>query len=463
MQQEVPIRLSSTESPQTKGTYVVGEIKQIIEKGPKDDLRLLNTRITNQEQAFATAYEKQIRERDTTAWEKTQQELTTWVKSERGRRTLLELTQNCAELVADVSHNGPPGHDTAHLLKDLYSALIAIREERLQDSWLIATFIPSLMHDFGKKLEYRIHGHHISGVEATDHANISSYYLNKLLEQYPEIPQALKDQMRYAVLVHTKGTSEETMAQLVQRADREQLVGAEGVRRMFIADAALGTAKVKTKHNPQRKTQLPLPGKSDDTDLFHHIEFYMRNLYPNIGKNGENRASTLKAESGIFLWLASTDSIRQQIFAPELEAYEGQKIIAENEKGEVKFKKPLLESIWKLIQQRAEEEGRIAMELYGDLSLSELLSRFIGRKNTNLEWEENGRKKNVIADLTTQANALSRAEQERLRIGLAFALRKINAQEDDMRVTSWKMYENPNSSPLEKHMAKLILQRYANG
>lgn len=441
---------------------VVGTIKRLIRSEVITEFTTLNQAIGTEATQFRDIFDKSIANRDESKWAQEQDRLDAWTVSDEGRSTMSHLVGACVDLVSDDSYNGPPAHDKSHYLKDLHSGLVATREDKYRPWQKEAAAIGSLMHDFGKMLEVPLTGKHATGVVATDHANISYFLVNRLIKSYGNMPQGLEDQILYAIVTHQQGTSKETVAQLVQRADREHLVGAEGVRRMFIADAGLEGRKLHTDIRSDRRIELSLPAKPEDDSLFHHIEFYMRNLYPQIGSCGSIRAEDLKAEAGIFLWMASPEAVRKQIFSPEFERDELLTSGRQYVQGENKFKKVLDTQTWGKIKTGPTENDQREMEKYKSTPLPELLKLFIARKNTNLTWktEQAAAPEDVLANLNKQVVALSKEESTKLHDGLRFALVRIERQEREMINDAQGIVNTSPKGSTESQIANLILTRY---
>jgi hypothetical protein len=439
---------------------VVSEIKRLINYQEETDFQALNSEITKRAKDFKQNFEASLASPDPSKHE--EEQLDHWVESDVGKKTLSSLVSACVDLVGDDSYNGPPAHDRAHCLKDLYSGLIAIQEDPYRPYEKIGATIGSLMHDFGKTLEVPLTGKHSTGVVATDHANIGFFLADQLTKSVGGMPKGLEDQILYSIITHQEGKSKEVTAQLVQRADREQLVGAEGVRRMFISDAGLEHRQIDTKINPIRNSELALPAKPDDTDLFHHIEFYIRNLYPQIGSQGSNRAENLKAEAGIFLWIASPDEIRQQIFAPEIARDAAEQNGQEYVQGANKFKKILNPETWKKIKNGPKQENLDEIESLKSVPLNKLLEQFISRKNTNLSWQtkKDSEPENVLENLQNQIGNLSEEKKQLLHAGLSYALVRVNRHEEEMVQGASNMANRTVAHSAENEIANLILSKY---
>jgi hypothetical protein len=272
-----------------------------------------------------------------------------WFESPLGQQTMHALTAACIRLVKETISIGHPGHDRRHIcLKDPLSALRCATEEGLND-WRQIFLLGALLHDVGRLPEPRIQSMPMGGVRGEDHAFLSFEIVRLLLEAFPEIPQELRDALLYSIVVHQRGHGRENFgAQLVQRADREQLIGAEFIARAISAGVGLGGFHIKIPTDSRRAVGLELPGTPQHCDLAHHLEFYARNLYPSVGLHAEQHSNAGKVVSGTFLKLAGGTEHHEQLFAPELARDRGVSI----QLG--RFKSPLTVPCWRAIAEPLE-------------------------------------------------------------------------------------------------------------
>ena len=133
--------------------------------------------------------------------------------------------------------------------------------------------------------------------------------------------------------------------QAVQRGDREQLVGPEVLHRFIACNVAFRVMSFDIPARSSWADNLALPGTTEERFIAHKIEFYMRNLYFNIGVRGEERSEELKVISAVFLWLAASDEARTVIFAPELTRAPSTASSIGN------YKRPLKIETWNKMQQ----------------------------------------------------------------------------------------------------------------
>jgi hypothetical protein len=270
-----------------------------------------------------------------------------WVtqdESENGPNHLGKVADAYASLWEAITWGGLPGHDKRHLQEDLKAGLqfrFDVMNNGGGDNYQKLSLLGSWMHDIGRLVEERINQTPTGGEKGTDHGMMSFVVAKDILDHFTDIPQELRDHISHSVLRHQTWPNDEfkqknpvgyslimdePLPRSVMGSDRLQLAGPEGILRMWGFD--LGQSKEKTHPtaaiNPEKKKSLASP--PPNTDLSHHMEFYMRNLLPVDVPGSPDKANELvkaraqrhKAITGTYLWLSSTDEIRDQIFAPEL-------------------------------------------------------------------------------------------------------------------------------------------------
>lgn len=272
------------------------------------------------------------------------------------QQALSDLTSLTIQVLERISIGGTPGHDRRHfLIKDPLDGLAYTLEDNLE-GYKRTHILPTLLHDVGQIPMAWITAEQPSGVLGADHAQVGFMLAKKIYDLFSDgIPQELRDQHLYAILTHQVAKGElvdnNFLAQAVQRADREQLIGAEAALRFIAFDTHFTGCSFSALYTEeeawQLSKQLPLPGTAEDKILFHHIEFYMRNLFRQHGSRGEERASQRKAISAMFLYLAATDDARQVIFAPEFARASGVPL-QDQHWSKSKF---VPENVWAAIQQ----------------------------------------------------------------------------------------------------------------
>lgn len=379
-----------------------------------------------------------------------------WLESSEGREKSEAIADRGLQFVSTNIGLGHPGHDRRHvLLKDPISGLRLALEEELSPCRALF-IIPSLLHDVGRLYEPMLFGTPQSGVRGLDHAAlgflITAHVLGDDLRTEsgdPALSHALallRNEILNAVLDHQSGNSRSSfIAQAVQRSDREQLVGYEMLHRSFSFDVGFYGLQVRGVKLPERRHTLALPGAADDTHLFHHIEFYMRNLFPNVGKRAELHVEKGKIESGRFLWLAASPEMRAQIFAPEL--------AGEQERVRMKgtYKEPLKPHVWEAIRDFSTDRQLVELnEFRGMRSLRELARQFVHpphASRTDLRGSESWPR------IDAALNLLTPLEKRRMGDALSYGLLLArNVARDDRRIVDEAVarFSSRPASPLLK-------------
>lgn len=283
-------------------------------------------------------------------------ELNAWCASPEGRATLAALTDSITQTLANVTHRGHIGHDERHILiKDPLASLELCLEEGWQDHRTIVV-LGALLHDVGRLPEPMLEGTPLGGVLGTEHPKMSFLLTRMLLEDFPQLPIELSEQLLFSILVHQIGKDQDNLyAQAVQRSDREQLVGPEGIARVMGFHITFRNLPLHVTPDPEKCVNLAIPGKPEDNSMMHHLEFYVRNLYPNMGKFGESRATELKIIQAMFLHLATPPEAHEQIFAPEINRDLGLPWTTGN------FKKPISQEMWDTVKNGPDQHTQERM------------------------------------------------------------------------------------------------------
>jgi hypothetical protein len=306
-----------------------------------------------------------------------------WLATPEGAAKISALSDRVISFVTETVGRGHPGHDKRHvLLKDPISALRIALEEDLSPAQQLF-ILPSLLHDAGRLFEPQLFDKPQSGTLGVDHTILGFAITNELLgdslttdNSNPELALALKnlhDEILNAVLDHQSGNSRTSlMAQYVQRADREQLVGYEALHRFISFDVGFYGLDIHAVCNSELRQKLPPPGTPEDSHLLVHAEFYARNLFENIGARASEHANQGKIETGRFLALAATPAMREQIFAPEIQRDLHQEVASHWSK------KPLSSEVWDEIRSFVTPEliGHLD-RIRGNRTLKELVDNFI--------------------------------------------------------------------------------------
>lgn len=384
-----------------------------------------------------------------------------WLESPEGRQRSDAIAERALHFLSSNIALGHPGHDKRHVLfKDPLAGLRLALEEELSPSRSLF-IIPSLLHDVGRLYEPKLYAVPQSGVRGFDHAALGFHITNHVVgedlrtdSKDPGLSQALvllRNEILNAVLDHSSGNSRSSFfAQAVQRADREQLVGFEMLHRSFAFDIGFFALQVRGVKIPERRHTLPLPGTEDDTHLLHHIEFYMRNLFPNVGKCAERHAEKGRIESGRFLWLAASPEMRAQIFAPEIARDEAESC------PEGRYKAPLEPHVWRAILDFAtDKQMKDLSSLRGMRSLRELAREFVHpphASRTDIRGFDNWSR------IDAALNLLNPLEKRRMGDALSYGLllARETAEADRGLVEEAVARFSPQASPVLSKVALFV-------
>lgn len=422
-------------------TFIDGE-------GNSAEAEAFRKRAENFDKAFREQYE---REANKLTPDKRQAQVR-WTREDEGpngEHNLEKGMQAITELWKTTKRKGTPGQDRWHIVEDMKSEflnLVDYARSGQSDGFHKITAIPAISHDIGRLAEERITTTTTGGEDGNLHPKLSGMMLNAILTHIPGIPADVHNQMVYAVLAHQGWnpnkdnlvghfTNSEPTSQEVLKIERSGLVGPHAISRMIAYDVGAQAAKsldFATKVNPERQTKLDA---ANNTDLFHHIEFYMRNLFSldvdgapqAVNQAVNDRADQLKAVSGAFLHLASTDEIRKQIFAPELARDRGEAIdeatLTQNRK------KPLSPKVWNLIKTLAAEAQADSSynQTLETLTLESLAEVMSGEADTPIGKKTHERVQAKIKAVTDPE------ARKRLAYGLEFACRagKIQSEKEE--------------------------------
>ncbi|MGE4314451.1 MAG: hypothetical protein AB7E85_09325 [Pseudobdellovibrionaceae bacterium] len=155
-----------------------------------------------------------------------------WAMTPEGEATFNHLVDASIAYFQQYGHMVAPAHDLRHMLvKDMAEAL-RFAEEGQVTGYKRFFLIASLWHDMGRLLEAHFDEAGLEPAIKVPHAVLSFGLLRDFLAaETPELPKALREQLLYAVQVHSGRNGECFIARAVQRADRFQLLGAEGFLR----------------------------------------------------------------------------------------------------------------------------------------------------------------------------------------------------------------------------------------
>lgn len=225
-----------------------------------------------------------------------------WFNSPEGQNIILRLVRRILSDIDAYPADCVPGHDKRHVFKDLAASFHILEEENFMHDWRALLLLPSLLHDSGRLVEEKFVGEDVASKgDGKIHAYLSYKMLQEMLDNEPSIPQNLKNEMLYAVLMHQSGGGQDrTMSWAVQRADREQLTGGELFSRILSANVGGCGTGLKTKFDA-----ACTPVWSPESTFLDSLTLYEHRLYANLGKYGEDRATQFKARAIAGIQIAS--------------------------------------------------------------------------------------------------------------------------------------------------------------
>ena len=151
-----------------------------------------------------------------------------WVNSDEGQKTLIDLTRDLQGRIRANAEHALPAHDIRQILyKDACEGLRFAACE-MPEGYKSSFIVPMFSHDIGRLLEGRFYSLGIPHDDWIPHSQLSFLMMREVLQDYPQMPQALKDHFMYAVLAHSGENAETYIGRAVQTCDRMQLIGPEG-------------------------------------------------------------------------------------------------------------------------------------------------------------------------------------------------------------------------------------------
>jgi hypothetical protein len=384
-----------------------------------------------------------------------------WIKEdEKSSNPLLsQVADACIKLWDKVKSPGHPGHDKRHAMEDLKAGLALRRDLVDSGSTTVGAYqklalISSMMHDFGRLAEVQATGKVAGADEGREHPKASYYILDSILQHFPQIPQEIRDDLCFAVIVHQDWLSDKNapnynliMNGILERstasADRQQLLGPEGITRFFQYDVGMSDREIVATTDESRRTKLD-PRQKPPLALPNHVEYYMRTHRPttlpllpldeqwpqdlkrlikeeNIAIERANSRITMRTRwletiSGVFLYLG-WPHLREEIFAPELEMERrdsqnpgsGQQWRKENEEVYAKNEKNFLHpDTWSMIKQQLQEISQEGTELNkkikarrGNKSLEQLVKDLVSAPHAAVQNDELANIRKKLSAVTT--------------------------------------------------------------
>ena len=247
--------------------------------------------------------------------------LDVWCESEQGRHLLAMLTRDIIRHIKSVSDFALPAHDLHQIFaKDAVEALRFAAMEKPQ-GYKAAFPIAAMAHDIGRLLEGRLYSSTRPYRDWIPHAQLSFILLDKILQQdvYADMPAELKNHFLYAVLEHSGPNTQTYIARATQVCDRwSGLHGAEGFFRAatFIPFIMHGSAG----YLPRAEYKTELPPYNLLPSAMMVLEFFARNMRPDIGVNHEDHRNIITLENIALLvkYAKRVPTIGSVILAPEL-------------------------------------------------------------------------------------------------------------------------------------------------
>lgn len=245
-------------------------------------------------------------------------ELDTWVLNE-GQEVLAELARDLQQRIISVADYALPAHDLRQILhKDVCEGLRFAEYEQPQ-GYKSAFMIPMFCHDIGRLLEGKFYDLGLPMSAWIKHSELSYLMLREVLDEYPAIPERLKNHFLYAVLAHSGENGETYMSRAVQTCDRMQMLGPEGFfRAVSFMTGLVPNGEIAYPRDPRYQTELPILW--DHKSVVSVMEHVGRNMFPNIGESHRDWQQNMMLQNTGLLWQMGRASarVRDRIFAPEL-------------------------------------------------------------------------------------------------------------------------------------------------
>jgi len=156
--------------------------------------------------------------------------LNEWYHGE-GQGVLCDLFKKLWLVLESLSISAMPSHDARHAIYKVPASALELIDAENITGWERVGVLGALMHDWGRWSEERIFGAPQGG---STHSRMSFVLAKEFLEDFA-IPGEIKWHILNAVLVHTKGATENDpmVAKITVTADREQLWGPEFILRLM--------------------------------------------------------------------------------------------------------------------------------------------------------------------------------------------------------------------------------------
>lgn len=247
-------------------------------------------------------------------------ELDRWCASDEGQRLLTHLTKDVIWHIKAAGQFAMPAHDLHQIFaKD---AIEALRFAAMESPSGYKQIFPiaALCHDIGRLLEGKLFDPTRPYGQWIPHAELSYLLLNKILSQdaYHAMPYTLKAHLLYAVLGHSGTNTQTYIARATQVCDRwSGLHGAEGFFRAatFVPHIMGGMVG----YPPDKKYCGDLPTYNHLPSAMMVLEFFARNMYPDIGDRHSYHRERMMVENIALMlkYCEEMPDICRIMFAPE--------------------------------------------------------------------------------------------------------------------------------------------------
>lgn len=243
-----------------------------------------------------------------------------------------------------------PGHDLAHIMDNLDSALRIFHEyqgeQKLSEGEKLEVVLACLSHDMGRFLEKRF-----EKIDAKDLSFLAPAMVGRDLEKkgLADLPESLSLRVLYDIFSNSKPITGHRTADAVHQCDREQLIGSATIARGLAFDVGLGGRDLAIPLEEKFKRRLPTPETADDRYWLIQYEFFMRNLYNPTSPGGVETANKNKQENAVILMLGLEGKPEeyQQVFGPELG------LVKQEDEGVHWSKKPIPPAVYEAAKEES--------------------------------------------------------------------------------------------------------------
>jgi len=211
-----------------------------------------------------------------------------------------------------------PGHDHAHLMDVLASALRIFDEYHdLSKSEKLEIIYACLSHDLGRAIEDELL---LVDKKKTEFIAPAIIGRRLLRAAHLELPQDMQTRIIYDIASAPIPQTLHRTADTVHQCDREQLIGSATISRGLAFDSILKGREIPIRLDPTLRLKLPVPESPEDTNWLIQYEFLMRNVYPPTSPEGSAAGDRIKEENCVILMLGleGKDEEYKQVFGPEL-------------------------------------------------------------------------------------------------------------------------------------------------